>query len=56
MLGILFSTLVNSILVAKLLVSGIFQSTVFILFSASVILPLKVVVGNNEEFSTLLLN
>ena len=48
MLGILFSTLVNSILVAKLLVSGAFPSTVFILFSTSVILLLKVLVGNNE--------
>ena len=48
MLGILFSTLVNSVLVAKLLVSGIFPSTVFILFSTSVILRLKIFVGNNE--------
>ena len=48
MLGILFSTLANSVLVAKLLVSGIFPSTVFILFSTSVILLLKVLVGNNE--------
>ena len=48
MLGILFFTLVNSVLVANLLVSGTFLSTVFILFSTSVVLLLKVLVGNNE--------
>ena len=48
MLSILFSTLVNSVLVAKLLVSGIFPSTVSILFSTSVILLLKVLLSNNE--------
>ena len=39
---------VNSVLVAKLVILGILLSTVFILFSISVILLLRAVVESND--------
>ena len=44
--GILFSTFFNSVLLAKLLISG-FDSAVLILFSNSLTLLLKALVCNN---------